>query len=97
MGLTSNKIPKEEHFFEYFVITVAQKMYPKVEQLFPLLNIHILSFSPNEVNHAFILIKQIIFCYSKIRFFNLAKKHTEVIQGTDVRKTLTKLILFNHQ
>lgn len=47
--------------------------------------------------HNYKLVKEIIYCYCKIRIHNLAKKFTEKIQGDLVRTKLNKLILFCHQ
>jgi hypothetical protein len=68
------------------------------EYLFPSLIDHIYNSSAvYEEQHVYILIKNVINMYIKIRLKNLAKKMTEEIQGANVRRELSKLILFNHQ
>ena len=48
-------------------------------------------------NHVFFLVKTIIECYCRIRLFHVAKQSTMHINGSNIRKKLTKLILFKHQ
>ncbi|CAH0558622.1 unnamed protein product [Brassicogethes aeneus] len=94
---TDNKIPKEKNFMDIFVIANAQKYYTDIYNLFPILHNHFLESAPCDENHGFLLVKNIVRSYAKIRLYNLAKKHTETIQGNAVRRQLNKLILFNHQ
>lgn len=95
---TGNKLPKDANFANIFVSAVSQKFYSDIYKLFPNLKDHfLLDYSPVDHNHGFQLIKNITRAYLKIRIHNLAKKYTEIIQGTAVRRELNKLILFNHQ
>ena len=48
-------------------------------------------------NHIFQLIKIIVKCYCKVRFYHLGKETTDKIGGTKIRKLLSKLILFKNQ
>jgi len=48
-------------------------------------------------NHVFNLTKCIAHCYSTIRLHHLAKRTTFVISGANIRKDMSKLILFKHQ
>ena len=95
MQFTDNKIPKEENFVATFVLVLSNKLLPM--NLFSCLADHNTETFPGEEAHVTILIKAILFSYIKIRFHDLAKRHTENIQGSIVRKVLSKLILFNHQ
>lgn len=95
--ITDKKIPNEKNFHKILVTTVSQKFYGTALELFPTLAQHHLENAVNEEPHLFVLIKQIVACYTKIRLFNLLKKYTLVIQGPSVRRQLNKLILFNHQ
>ncbi|KAK9737581.1 hypothetical protein QE152_g10617 [Popillia japonica] len=97
MALTGNRIPSEDNLFPSLTIIISQKFYATSDQLFPTLVDHCLSFPSNEEKHTFILIKQIVNAYLRIRIFSLAKKYTDRIQGPSVRQALNKLILFNHQ
>lgn len=94
---TGNRIPKEDNFFSVFVTCTAQKFYEKGLDLFPSLQNHNLEKAPDEECHVYILLKEIVFCYSKIRIHNLLKKFTLSIQGPSVRRQLNKLILFHNQ
>lgn len=97
MALTGNRIPSEDNLFPSLTIIISQKFYATSDQLFPTLVDHCLSFPSNEEKHTFILIKQIVNAYLRIRIFSLAKKYTDRIQGPSVQQALNKLILFNHQ
>ena len=48
-------------------------------------------------NHIYALIKEIISCYCKVRLYHLGKETTSKISDKNIRKKLTKLVLFNHQ
>lgn len=97
VNYTDYKLPQDEGFLPLFTIAVAQQFYTQIEVLFPNLKDPFLETPPIQQNHGFILVKEIINAYTRIRFFNLAKKYTTVLQGTLVRRELNKLILFNHQ
>lgn len=95
--VTNKKIPNDRNFHKILVTTISQKFYETALELFPTLAQHHLENAVNEEPHVFILIKEIVTCYTKIRIYNLLKKYTLVIQGPSVRRQLNKLILFNHQ
>lgn len=91
--LTDNKVPNDNYFLHTFVYTLAGELYQK--QI--LLNLQHEETTSILKNHSFILIKMIIFSYCKIRFNSLSKKYSTQIRGDILRKTLSKLIIFNHQ
>ena len=53
--------------------------------------------TPVSENHIFCLIKTVSKCYCKVRLHHLGKEVTTKVHEKNVRKTLTKLVLFNHQ
>ena len=53
--------------------------------------------TPVGENHVFSLIKTVSKCYCKVKFYHLGKEATTKVHEKNVRKTLTKLVLFNHQ
>ena len=53
--------------------------------------------TPVSENHVFSLIKTVSKCYCKVKFYHLGKEATTKVHEKNVRKTLTKLVLFNHQ
>ncbi|KAB0795036.1 hypothetical protein PPYR_11875 [Photinus pyralis] len=97
MDATEGRIPRESNFFETFTIAISQKFYGQGKVLFPHLEEHFIDYSTITNNHTASLIKAIVGAYVRIRFFNLCKRFTSVIQGKSIRQELNKLILFNHQ
>ena len=65
------------------------------EQIFISLSEHMYD-SPSDCNHIFFLIKKIATSYLKIRMHYLAKHVSEDVSGANIRKDLSKLILFRH-
>jgi hypothetical protein len=65
--------------------------------LFSPIDSHILDFEFFSKNHNFILIKQIIFSYTKIRLHYFNKQFNKNLKGKSVRQLLTKVLLFKHQ
>ena len=53
--------------------------------------------TPIGENYVFSLIKTVSKCYCKVKFYHLGKEATTKVYEKNVRKTLTKLVLFNHQ
>ncbi len=53
--------------------------------------------SPAEANHVIVLSKLIIQSYCRIRLHHIAKQKTQQISEANVRKNMTKLILFKNQ
>lgn len=92
-----NKIPSEKDFFSTLTLGIAQKFYKDVSKLFPNLVQHFIETAGDNEHHGYLLIKKIVYNYCRIRIYNIAKKYTLKIQGTNVRRELNKLILFNHQ
>ena len=66
------------------------------KNLFPQLHNHMFETSVED-NHVHLLVKMASSWYCKIRMHHLARRETEKITGTHVRRTLTKLVLFHHQ
>ena len=64
--------------------------------VFPSLNDHMFD-STCVDNHLFSLIKCCSACYTKIRMYHIGKRYTDVLQGDNIRKKLSRLILFKHQ
>ena len=50
-----------------------------------------------EDNHVFSLIKLVSKCYSKVRFHHLASEKSLKLKGKNIRRRLSKLILFKNQ
>ena len=50
-----------------------------------------------EDNHVFNLIKLVSRCYSKVRFHHLASTKSLELKGNNIRRRLSKLILFKNQ
>ena len=64
--------------------------------LFPTLDIHMFDTSVED-SHVHTLVKTVAECFARVRLHHLGKCETEKAVGTNVRKKLTKLILFKHQ
>ena len=47
--------------------------------------------------HVYLLVKSIVKMYCKIGLHHLGKEKTSEINSRNIRKTFSKLILFNHQ
>ena len=71
-------------------------MEVSMNKVFNTLNGHILEGSVTD-NHIITLIKTISLCYSKIRLHHLAKELNASGGGKNVRKQLTRLVLFKNQ
>ena len=67
-----------------------------VSSHFQVLDHHLFD-SPVGDNHVIQLIKNVIKCYSKVKFYHLGKKANDDASGEKIRKKLCKLILFKHQ
>ena len=67
-----------------------------ISKVFKELHSHMFDTSVND-NHIISLIKNVSKCYSKARLYHLGKEATAKPYGKKVRKTLKKLVLFNHQ
>ena len=80
-------------FVSAISITVLKAVGAKV---FSDLHDHMFDSTPDN-NHIFNLIKVICESYVTIRMHALCRRMTENVSGTNIRKKLTKLVLFNHQ
>ena len=60
------------------------------------LDTHMFDTAVND-NHVFSLVKGIVKSYCKIRLHHLGKEYTANVVGVNVRKKLTKLVLFKGQ
>lgn len=67
-----------------------------MKKLYPELHDHMFE-SAVDSNHLVRLVKCVIGCYVKIRLHHAAKQATAKISGPNIRKQMTKLIIFNHQ
>lgn len=92
---TGGKMPTESTYQDLLVHSMTTEYITK--DVFQILIRHSLDSSLEEENHRKQLISSIVLCYSIMRMHSIAKKHTETIQGDYIRKTLSKLILFNNQ
>lgn len=86
MYITDNKLPSQQ-LVSNIIATVSQNLASNLHKMF----------KEDHQEHHFLLLKNIIFCYCKIRLHNLARRFTESQRGELVRKTYAKLILFKHQ
>ena len=77
-------------------IAVSVLGYLGSSDIFTELQSHVLESAVDD-NHIFQLIKIIVKCYCKVRFYHLGKETTDKIGGTKIRKKLSKLILFKSQ
>lgn len=84
MFVSDNNLPSKT-LLNDIVCNVCRKLCFKMNELFP------------DHEHQYELLKAIAECYCKIRLHNLAKRHTEKLQGDLIRKKFSKLILFSHQ
>ena len=77
---------------------IASAVLPNTlgKPLFPTLDIHMFDTSVED-NHVHTLVKTVAECFARVRLHHLGKCETEKAVGTNVRKKLTKLILFKHQ
>ncbi|KAH8030744.1 hypothetical protein HPB51_011584 [Rhipicephalus microplus] len=76
--------------------SVMTELSGHLEKLYPELHDHMFE-SAADSNHFVRLVKWVIASYIKIRMHHTAKKATTKVTGSNIRKQLTKLILFKHQ
>ncbi|KAK5637795.1 hypothetical protein RI129_000023 [Pyrocoelia pectoralis] len=97
LHLSNNKLPRDDNFFELFILGTSMALISK-EKIFLSLNDHSLAESSiMDETHRVLLMKLIVRCYCRIRWFSVAKRQTEATRGELVRKTYSKLILFHNQ
>lgn len=94
LAVNNNQLSPEEHFFQYFVNKIHSNLLSG-GKCFPLLNEHNFDLAPYVENHVTKLIKVIVNIYVRIRFFNLAKRQTELVRGELVRKKFKKTCTFS--
>ena len=88
-----DKLPQSRNFLK----TVCSLVLSEVGMIaFKSLDFHMYDSTPDN-NHIFNLIKCVAHSYATIRLHHLAKQKTVVVSGINIRKDLTKLILFKGQ
>lgn len=97
MSITNGKMPREDNFINQFILTISKNFYTNSNIFRSLRTDHMYNTSIFEENHLTRLIKMVVSNYTRIRVFNLCKEQTLEIKGNLIRKTLSKLILFNNQ
>ena len=93
---TNGFMTKKRSISPLIVSTVLKSVCSKSNQIFQNLSSHMTDCLPDN-NHVFILVKLIAKCYCNIRLHHIAKQITSKITESNVRKNLTKLILFKNQ
>ena len=91
---TGGNLPTTSNITPSIVSVVLEEAIDK--DVFSSINNHMFDSTP-ENNHLINLIKCIAKCFLKIRMHHLAKEKTAQVRGENIRKTLTKAILFNGQ
>ena len=94
LKVTDGNLPHCKGVADAIAITVFGEI--NHSKLFQELHSHMFDTPVND-NHIFSLIKNICRCYCKVRLYHLGKEATAKASGKKVRKTLNKLVLFNHQ
>ncbi|KAM7291915.1 uncharacterized protein ISCGN_025213 [Ixodes scapularis] len=88
--------PKKGMTADTLTARVMRELSGQLNMLYPELHEHMFQ-SAVDSNHFVRLVKCVIGCYIKIRMHHAAKRATMKIAGPNMRKRLTKLILFNYQ
>ena len=88
-----NRLPQSKHLMPAITTAVLAEVWDKT---FCSLYQHMFD-STADGNHVFALIKCIAHCYCSVHLHHLAKQKTAEVTGANVRKQLTKLVLFKHQ
>ena len=91
---TGGNLPTASNITPSIVSVVLEEAIDK--DVFSSINNHMFDSTPDN-NHLIKLIKCIAKCFLKIRMHHLAKGKTAQVKGENIRKTLTKAILFNGQ
>lgn len=95
-NLHGTSLPKKGNLSDSLTVSAMTELSGHLEKLFPELQNHMFE-SAAESNHFVRLVKCVIASYIKIRMHRIAKTETTKITGSNIRKQLTKLILFKHQ
>lgn len=82
-----------------FIKTLLKDSYELLEHgnVFPQLHLGSCDFALEDNNHKKALIEKIIQIYGSIRINSISRKINETVAGTNIRQTLSKLIIFKHQ
>ena len=91
---TRGNLPTASKITPAIVSVVLEEAVNK--DVFLCINNHMFDSTPDN-NHLFSLIKCVAKCYLKIRMHHLAKEQTAKVRGENIRRTLTKRILFSGQ
>ena len=94
MKVTDGHLPQCKGINDAIAAAVLGEI--NISKVFKELHSHMFDTPVND-NHIISLIKKISKCYSKVRLYHLGKEATAKLHGKKVRKTLNKLVLFNHQ
>ena len=94
LKITENSLPNGYGIPEAISIAVLSSI--KDKQVFSNLKSHMKDCTVEE-NHVYLLIKNIVKLYCKIRLYHLGKEKTAVENSFKIRKKFSKLILFSHQ
>lgn len=89
-------LPKKGNLSDSLTVSVMTELSGHLEKLYPELHDHMFE-SAADSNHLVRLVKCVITSYIKIRMHHTPKTATAKIAGSNIRKQLTKLILFKHQ
>ncbi len=98
-ALSHRNVPSlkgEQFISSKIVVTILNHFFLKSNQIFQQLSSHMTESSADQ-NHIFILVKLIVKSYCKIRLHHIAKQKTQQINKPNVRKVMTKMILFKNQ
>ena len=95
MAVTNGKLPRCKGIPDTIAVSVLNDLGSS--NVFAELNEHMFEFSFTEENHVFALIKRLVKCYCKVRFYHLGKEATLKETGPKIRKKLNKIILFKGQ
>lgn len=94
MAATNNCPPQGCNIIQQMVDVIFCSLPPTI---FSQLNDHLLDFDTFGTNHVFILTKEIIKRYLKIRMHDVIHRYNMSLCGSRIRQKLTKTILFKHQ
>ena len=94
LNSTGGNLPTSTNITPAILSVVLEEAVNK--DVFSSINNHMFDSTPDN-NHLFSLIKCIAKCFLKIRMHHLAKEKTAEVRGENIRRTLTKTILFSGQ
>lgn len=91
---TARKLPQKKSIPNAIAVAVLQNI--DLKKIFPELDQHMIECAVED-NHTLHLIKIISKKYCDIRLYDLGIEHNLAMRGLNVRKKLSKQILFQHQ